>query len=160
MKILYFDCFSGISGDMALGALLDLGLDCDAFIEELAKLGLFGFDLDVKKATRHAISGTDVDVILHGEGAEAGEGAEDCEGEGEGEGSGPEGAGGVNVWEAAAGDGEAASDDGGDGDGGDGDGGAGDGGDTAGGDVEAASDDGGDGDGEEGADDDGHACDG
>ena len=41
-KILYLDCFSGISGDMTLGALLDLGLDFEAFNSELAKLGLHG----------------------------------------------------------------------------------------------------------------------
>ncbi|MDR1440361.1 MAG: DUF111 family protein, partial [Clostridiales bacterium] len=65
MKILYFDCFSGISGDMALGALLDLGIDCDAFIGELAKLHIHGFDIDIKKANKHSITGTDVTVILH-----------------------------------------------------------------------------------------------
>ena len=40
MKILYFDCFSGISGDMTLGALLDLGIDKDLFLKELSKLNL------------------------------------------------------------------------------------------------------------------------
>ena len=38
MKIAYFDCFSGISGDMVLGALIDAGLSLDALIEELNKL--------------------------------------------------------------------------------------------------------------------------
>jgi uncharacterized protein (DUF111 family) len=40
MKIAYFDCFSGISGDMILGALVDAGLDFDALCTELKKLPL------------------------------------------------------------------------------------------------------------------------
>ena len=40
MKILYFDCFSGISGDMTMGALLDAGGDAEALKRDLAKLGL------------------------------------------------------------------------------------------------------------------------
>ena len=42
-KILYFDCSSGISGDMTLGALLDLGLDRELFLEELKNLHLDGY---------------------------------------------------------------------------------------------------------------------
>jgi len=38
MKTLYFDCFSGISGDMTIGALLDLGLDLNYLRAELQKL--------------------------------------------------------------------------------------------------------------------------
>ena len=38
MKILYFDCFSGISGDMTLGALLDLGVSQEHLIESLQAL--------------------------------------------------------------------------------------------------------------------------
>jgi uncharacterized protein (DUF111 family) len=38
LKALYFDCFSGISGDMTLGALLDLGIDKELFLSELKKL--------------------------------------------------------------------------------------------------------------------------
>jgi uncharacterized protein (DUF111 family) len=37
-RILYFDCFAGISGDMTIGALIDLGLDPSAVIEEIKKL--------------------------------------------------------------------------------------------------------------------------
>ena len=40
MYLLYFDCFSGVSGDMILGALSDLGVDKAAFLREMAKLGL------------------------------------------------------------------------------------------------------------------------
>ena len=42
MKILYYDCFSGISGDMNLGAMIDLGVDADFLRAELSKLGLDG----------------------------------------------------------------------------------------------------------------------
>ncbi|MBM7582127.1 uncharacterized protein (DUF111 family) [Caldicoprobacter guelmensis] len=67
MKILYFDCFSGISGDMTLGALLDLGLDQQAFLNELDKLGLNKeYDIQIKKGIKRGITGLDVTVrVLH-----------------------------------------------------------------------------------------------
>jgi uncharacterized protein (TIGR00299 family) protein len=64
MKILYYDCFSGISGDMNLGAMLDLGIDRTFLINELNKLNLKGWELEVKKEQRHGISGTKVTVKL------------------------------------------------------------------------------------------------
>lgn len=64
MQILYFDCFSGISGDMTIGALLDLGIDKDEFINELSKLDLDGYTLDIKKVVKSGITGTSFDVIL------------------------------------------------------------------------------------------------
>lgn len=60
MKLLYLDCFSGISGDMFLGALLDLGIDERDFIAELKKLPLSGYDIEIKKALKKGIAGTDV----------------------------------------------------------------------------------------------------
>lgn len=56
--LLYFDCFSGISGDMALGALLDLGLDLQALRTELEKLNLEGWQLDAQPGMRSFIAGT------------------------------------------------------------------------------------------------------
>jgi len=64
MKILYYDCFSGISGDMNLGALLDLGIDEKYLIEELSKLNLEGYEIKVSRASRKGIDGTKVDVNL------------------------------------------------------------------------------------------------
>lgn len=64
-KILYFDCFSGISGDMALGALIDLGADAETFQRELDKLHLDGYHLHIEKTQRQAVSGVSVDVHLH-----------------------------------------------------------------------------------------------
>ena len=58
LKIAYFDCFSGISGDMALGALVDVGVQPDALKMELAKLNLDEFALHFEKATKHGITGT------------------------------------------------------------------------------------------------------
>ena len=58
MKIAYFDCFSGISGDMVLGALVDAGVQPDALNTELAKLNLDAFALHFDKATKHGITGT------------------------------------------------------------------------------------------------------
>jgi uncharacterized protein (TIGR00299 family) protein len=63
-KILYFDCFAGISGDMSIGALIDLGLSPSAVIEEIKKLGVKGYEIEIKKANRFSISGTDVKVTL------------------------------------------------------------------------------------------------
>lgn len=67
MRVLYFDCFSGISGDMTLGALLDLGLDKNAFLQELEKLKVDGYSIEIKKVVKNGITGTDVNVILHQE---------------------------------------------------------------------------------------------
>jgi uncharacterized protein (TIGR00299 family) protein len=58
LKIAYFDCFSGISGDMALGALVDVGVRPDALNVELAKLKLDEFTLYFEKTTKHGIAGT------------------------------------------------------------------------------------------------------
>ena len=57
MKIAYFDCFSGISGDMVLGALVDAGVDPDALNTELAKLKLDEFTLRFEESKKHSISG-------------------------------------------------------------------------------------------------------
>jgi hypothetical protein len=58
MKIAYFDCFSGASGDMILGALLDAGLELAYLKQELAKLGLEHYDVDKTPVVKNGISGT------------------------------------------------------------------------------------------------------
>jgi uncharacterized protein (TIGR00299 family) protein len=64
MKIIYLDCFSGISGDMFLGAMVDLGAaDLDALTAGLAGLGL-NIEARAKKVSRHGLAGTKVDVIV------------------------------------------------------------------------------------------------
>lgn len=65
MKTAYFDCFSGISGDMILAALLDAGLDETSFRAELAKLPDIEFDLKISKVIKHGITASDVDVIIY-----------------------------------------------------------------------------------------------
>ena len=65
MRVLYYDCFSGISGDMHLGALLDLGVDETYLKQELSKLSLdHAFHLEINKASKKGIRGTRVDVKL------------------------------------------------------------------------------------------------
>lgn len=65
MRVLYYDCFSGISGDMNLGALLDLGVSEAHLRQELSKLSLdSAFELVVEKASKMGISGTKVTVKL------------------------------------------------------------------------------------------------
>lgn len=65
-KILYFDCFSGISGDMTIGALIDLGIDREKFQAELAKINIGDeFKIDIKPGIKKGISGTDFTVILN-----------------------------------------------------------------------------------------------
>lgn len=63
-KVLYYDCFSGISGDMNLGAMLDLGVDSDYLREELKKLNLSGYQLKVYQDQRKGITGTRVEVVV------------------------------------------------------------------------------------------------
>jgi hypothetical protein len=72
LKILYFDCFSGISGDMILGAMLDAGIDEGLLRRELAKLPIDGYELQITKKQKNGITGTDVDVVLHHHEHEAG----------------------------------------------------------------------------------------
>ena len=62
MKIISYDCFSGISGDMNLGAMIDLGVDKTFLIDELNKLNLPGWQLLAEKDQRHGITGTRVTV--------------------------------------------------------------------------------------------------
>lgn len=65
MKTLYLDIFSGISGDMFIGALLDLGVDFAALEHELEKLGLDEFHLHTARAQKSSIEGVKFDVHLH-----------------------------------------------------------------------------------------------
>ncbi len=67
MKILYYDCFSGISGDMNLGAMLDLGIEEKYLKDELAKLKISGYEIKTTKEKRKGIEGTNFNVILTGE---------------------------------------------------------------------------------------------
>jgi pyridinium-3,5-bisthiocarboxylic acid mononucleotide nickel chelatase len=62
MRILYLDCFSGISGDMAVGALTDLGISPSTFEWELAKLDLGDCHLHFERQTRGGISGVKFDI--------------------------------------------------------------------------------------------------
>ena len=62
MKIAYFDCFSGIAGDMIIGALLDAGLELSALKRELKKLPLTGYQIKAFKTEKKGIRGTKFEV--------------------------------------------------------------------------------------------------
>src|SRR5919108_3466365 len=62
MRVVYFDCPSGASGDMILGALVDAGVSVDALTAELRKLGLAGWTLSAREVRRGAFRATKVDV--------------------------------------------------------------------------------------------------
>lgn len=64
MKIAYFDCFAGASGDMILGALMDAGLPLDKLKNELAKLELDHYDLQVEKVAKRGLSGSQAKVLI------------------------------------------------------------------------------------------------
>src|SRR5437762_958330 len=68
MKTLYFDCFSGISGDMTIGALLDLGLDFAYLKTELKKLPVEGYELRASRVMRSNLSAMKFDVLMEGAG--------------------------------------------------------------------------------------------
>ncbi len=68
MKVAYFDCFSGISGDMVLGALLDLGLDFNQLEKMLSKLSLTHYRIAAKSVKRGGIGGTKVSVSAYEKG--------------------------------------------------------------------------------------------
>jgi uncharacterized protein (TIGR00299 family) protein len=71
-RLVYFDCASGASGDMLLGALVDLGLPLDALRAELAKVPLEGYRLDARKVQRSGVQATKVDVLVPGQSHEHG----------------------------------------------------------------------------------------
>src|SRR3954471_2974551 len=62
--LLYVDCFSGIAGDMLLGALLDAGLPLSTLEAGLARLDLGGYRLDVQPKQSYGITGTKLDVLV------------------------------------------------------------------------------------------------
>ena len=66
MNTLYFDCSSGISGNMVLGALLEIIGDENYLSEELKKLNVNGYKLQISKKVKNGIAGTYVDVVVDG----------------------------------------------------------------------------------------------
>ncbi len=64
MSFAYFDCFAGISGDMILGALIDLGVPGDFIVENVRSLPLDAFQLEIRTASRMAIHGRHVKVVV------------------------------------------------------------------------------------------------
>jgi uncharacterized protein (TIGR00299 family) protein len=66
MRIAYLDCFSGISGDMFLGALVDAGVPSALLEKTVSALGV-GARLEISRVNRSGVSATKVDVYSHGE---------------------------------------------------------------------------------------------
>ena len=62
MRIVYFDCFAGVSGDMIVGALLDLGVDFDALKRELSSLAISSYRIKTRPVERGGIAATKFDV--------------------------------------------------------------------------------------------------
>src|SRR5260370_4137630 len=62
MKLAYFDCFSGISGDMTLGALVDAGCDVEHLHAELRGLEVPGWELTAEKVWKNGMAATYVKV--------------------------------------------------------------------------------------------------
>ena len=67
MRQVYFDCFSGVSGDMILGALLDAGLKIEDLREDLSLLGLSGYQIRAEKTSRRHLSATSFFVDAEGQ---------------------------------------------------------------------------------------------
>jgi uncharacterized protein (TIGR00299 family) protein len=67
MRAAYFDAFSGVSGDMTVGAMLDLGVDLPVLEAAVATLGLDGLALSARRVERLGIAATKFDVRVHGE---------------------------------------------------------------------------------------------
>ena len=61
---LYLECYSGISGDMTVAALLDLGADQQVLMEGLESLNLPGYQLKIGRVKKNGIDACDFDVIL------------------------------------------------------------------------------------------------
>jgi uncharacterized protein (TIGR00299 family) protein len=70
MRTAYFDCFSGISGDMTIGALVDAGASFEVLREQLTTLHVPGFDVAIEKVTKQGIAGTKFHVHVHDPGTQ------------------------------------------------------------------------------------------
>lgn len=66
MRTAYFDCFSGISGNMVLGALLDLGLDIEKLKSELGRLPIGGYGIEAARVAKRGIKAVHVEVVTAG----------------------------------------------------------------------------------------------
>src|SRR5947209_20351221 len=64
MSIIYFDCFSGISGDMTLGALIDAGVAVDELRSWLGTMPLDGYELQATRQHKGALAGTKLEVVV------------------------------------------------------------------------------------------------
>ncbi len=64
MRVLYWDAFAGISGDMALGSLLALGAEPEEIVRQLQSMGLSKFALEVKNRQVMGIQATDINVLF------------------------------------------------------------------------------------------------
>jgi len=62
--IAYFDCFSGISGDMMLGAIIDAGVSLTKLKQELARIPVRGYELKTRSVRRAGVRATKVDVVI------------------------------------------------------------------------------------------------
>ena len=67
MKIAYFDCFSGASGNMILGGLVDAGLPQDVLERELRKLPVSGWQLRTERVRKRGLAALYLDVHVPGE---------------------------------------------------------------------------------------------
>jgi hypothetical protein len=63
-NILYFDCYSGVAGDMILAALLDLDLDLDRWLSSLNGLSVSGWEVRFDRVIRQGITGMKVDIVV------------------------------------------------------------------------------------------------
>ena len=66
MNVAYFECFAGISGDMALGALLDAGAEMVTIRNAIDKLGVPGLGLHAHRVSKHSVAATAVGVTADG----------------------------------------------------------------------------------------------
>ncbi|MDY0041651.1 MAG: nickel pincer cofactor biosynthesis protein LarC [Desulforhabdus sp.] len=64
MRIAYFDCFAGASGDMILGALVDAGWSVEHLKRELSKLKLSHYQIHATKSIKHGLAGTRIEIMV------------------------------------------------------------------------------------------------
>jgi len=63
-QTLYIECYSGVSGDMTVAALLDLGADKEVLLKGLKSLNVKGYSIEIKRILKNGIDACDFDVIL------------------------------------------------------------------------------------------------